>query len=407
MARINSIGYGLNSTTNDMEFSVPAVTGTATAALSTAHPRFGVNAFRSENAQASPTNGTGVHDYIFVAADANGPYYFREYIYIVALPAANADIIQLRTSAGTSKASIRLNTDATLTLRDSAGQIGSASAALSLNTWYIVELSYSNDVTLSLDARVGIDDGTSSVSFASTAISINTGGIQRIRLGCGTSTTLYDIWYTDLAINDNTGGSQTSFPGVGALCYLRPSAAGDNAAWTLGGTASSNWQGVSEIPPDDVTSYIESSTLNQKFHNNLDDTPSSMASDAAISVVQCGARFTVSSTTTPPTFQIQLESQASGTKQTANILPSSSSWRSNTTASPWNPPLTSYTDPQAGGAWTKALLDATQLGAEVVTQPSTKFDRISAMWLIVDYVPTYAGGGSARVPLRSLLGVGT
>ncbi len=89
-------------------------------------------------------------------------------------------------------------------------------------------------------------------------------------------------------------------------------------------------------------------------------------------------------------------SQASGTVvESAGVLMASASFvfHDDTILTPWRTyKVITMVDPQAGGAWTPALLDTTQVGfgnaADVAPNP-----QCSWLWLAVEVVNPSGGGG--------------
>lgn len=375
MARLWSYGAELNTTTEGVE--VDSLTGTGS--IVTSPVRSGTYAFRS-----NPSAGTGYLLYTYGAAAFTGKTYLRFYLYIASYTDALDQICALRDSAGVALGSIRLNSTGTLELWDDAGtvQLGSDSSALALNVWYRIELFADNDGTTgtALTAKI---DGT---QFATGTHSPSAGAVaNQVRIGAATTTTC-DIYFDDVAINDASGSFQNSYPGAGQIIHLRPNAAGDNAAWTIQTAEANNYQTVDEVTPDDSTSRVASTTLNETDDHNLDATPSSLAKDDTINCVQVGVRYSATSTVLVPSFVLRIKSAASGTvEESGNITPNATSYVTNATASPRNYSLTLYDLPGASStAWSKATLDTAQIGYRISVDDTVSVN-ISTVWLLVDY----------------------
>lgn len=146
--------------------------------------------------------------------------FFRFYIRIATAPDTADDFFNCHGSSnthGNSSAYLILNTDRTIQLADAGGNIGSPSSALSLDTWYYVEVEV--DTTPSSGSRV-VKARVNGSEFASasnrtTATTLN----NFIIVGTGTEFGGNDAatgqWYIDdLAINDSTTGSDNSYPGA-------------------------------------------------------------------------------------------------------------------------------------------------------------------------------------------------
>lgn len=395
MGRLWSSGFELNSVANGMEYEA---TFQSTPAISTTTVRSGVYSLRTQFAANRGAMNQGY------SANTEGDYYFRFYFRYANDPTALKEIAFWRTTAGLSKVSIRMNVGGTLELwnDEDTAQIGSDSAALTVDTWYRIEFRINSSTLAStaIDARI---DG---VSFASGTIDIADSPGQMI-LGQGGANDTQDYFYDDIAINDSSGSFQNSWPGEGEIIHLRPNAAGDSMGWT-DSLGADDYTEIDEVTPDDGTTMIGESAADT-FDVNLDATPAALASDDTINAVQVGVRFSVSSAAgTQPTVVLRIKASASGTTEESSAITfSSTSWFTNAVAAPRNYQLTLYDLPGASTtAWTKTDLDAAQIGARTTNDP-TGTAQISTMWLLVDHKPNAGGGGaSAVVGGRMMLGVG-
>lgn len=171
-------------------------------------------------------------------------YFLRFYLRVGALPGSAARVLEY----GSNLYQVYLDTDSTLQLRIGGTQIGSASAALTLDTWYHVELS------CLIGSGAGDDAGElrlGGVSVASeTAATRSTTAPVSIRFGAGG--TVGDTEYMDdIALNDDQGADQNSWPGEGKQVLLLPIS--DNARatlWTGGaGGTTDLFDAVNNTPP--------------------------------------------------------------------------------------------------------------------------------------------------------------
>ncbi len=341
--------------------------------------------------------------YQFSSANVSTDTYIRFYINIAVYPNADTQIMCLLDSTGNDPGDIRLTSTGTMYMTDNTGsQVGSASSALSLNTWHRIELRYFNT---SSTEELKIDG--SSISLSTTI----SGQVYREahfggNLNGGISST--GTWYLDdIAINDTGGTTQNSYPGSGQVVTLRPNAAGDNNAFTvqIGGTAgaANNFTRVKEVTPDDATSYNGAVTSGTIDDFNIDDTPAVLNSTSTITLVQLNVRYRAVVAASEAAFKTRIKKAAAGTVASSTaITPNSTTWKTNTNAVPNLPPQTLYLDPDSG-AWTKATLDTTQIGYTISTTNTNAAD-ISAVWLNVEFVPgaTATASGSTL----QMMGVG-
>lgn len=345
---------------------------------------------RSGNYSARITNlvsGVGQQYFYQVAAtNTAGPMFFRVYINIATYPAATSRILVWRNS-GSTRISIDLNTDGSLALRDEDGAIGSNSAVLKQNTWYAIELQF--DLTGAGGAHI-VNARLNFVQFAgATNRNIST-NIADFRLGGNLqaeANTVGDWYFDDVAVNDATGSSQTSYPGEGRIIHLKPNAAGDSNTFAtqVGGTAgaANNFTRVNELVPDDGTTLNGSNTLNQEDTFNMED--SGISANDSVTLVAVGARFHSSSADATAAAKLEIKKAAAGTiAQSAAIVPNTSTWNTNGTANPRIYQLVRYTDPD-GGAWTKSTVDSMQCGYILTVATSNRID-FSTIWASVEYV---------------------
>lgn len=375
MARLWSCGFESNSITADMEITSTAGTGTKEVQATT--KRSGGYAFRASTT-ANLANGT----YQYRSGNTQEDVLYRAYVRITAAPSVQTHILGFR-SSGSNRIGIRLGTDMKLQLyniEDSA-QIGGDSPALSTGVWHRIEVNI-NTVTLASTSCVARLDG---VTFATDTVSL-AGALCQMVFGVIITNATLEIFFDDLAINDSSGSSQTNYPGEGRIIRLRPDADGDTTDGTRGGSdTGADWSQTSEVTPDGASTYMNLSVINEVFEVNLD--ASSIPSESVINCVQLGYRVAGAGTGTY-TFSPRIKSQSAGTLVEGASTLAGTTYHTNDDADPRNPVLTSYTDPQAGGVWTAALLGTAQIGIKATDV--TPNIRLSTIWLDVDYRNAYS-----------------
>lgn len=371
MARLWSSGAELNSTTINMEF------GSGSNSIVVTPVRSGSYSIQAKRT----TSGNCYIPYYFANPNATASFFFRAYVNIITLPNVACRLISVQNVTPQSKVSIRLNTNGTLQAynEEDSANIGSASSALSTNTWYRIEL----NVNCTTIASTSVDARIDGVSFATGTVNLLS-GIGGFILGSDISLTTVEMYFDDLAINDSTGSFQNSWPGAGSIVHLRPNAAGDTAAWG----ASTN---VDEVTPDDNTTKDSSNTLNQESLYNI-DTASLLGTNDTVNLVQVGVRFNGAGASSNASFKLEIEASSGGTiEQGSAITPSNTTWVTNANSVPRNYNLTLYDLPGASTtAWTKADLDTAQIGY-ILTATSTNAAQISTVWLLVDFTPFGSG----------------
>lgn len=386
MARLHSIGFELQSVTSGVEWD----TTTGSPTIDTTTKRSGAASLRC--------NPTAAAWYIRHQIDGNtgDKYLFvRFYLYITTSVNGQEDIFRIGDSAYPSEPDvmIRLNTNDTLELwnGNTLAQIGSDSSALNKNQWYRIEIKVQSPTNTATNRTVEAKiDGT---VFATSAIQtlFTSSYINFIQVGIITASTT-DIYIDDIAVNDDAGTVQTSYPGAGSIVHMHPDSAGDAAATT------GLFSALDEVTPNDATDYVEQDTIAEFDYNfEASSVPGIGASDT-ITLVQIGTRQHPE-TAAAAGWTPQIKSQSGGTTLGGTATThNDTTWRTNGDALPRNYKLTSYVDPQAGGAWTPALLDTMIAGVNVTDATPNMF--FSTIWALVEYVP--AAGGSAIKTINGL-----
>lgn len=382
MARLWTCGFELQSVTANVEFT--SLTGTAS--ISTTVHRDGAAALRS-----SPVAATGYIEHQVDTASSVKRTFHRVYVRVDSLPTATTTIVAVGQS-GYFPIHLRLTTTGTLQLQDAFNgvDVGTPSTPLTLSAWYRIEID-AQDSGSSATTRdvVAYLNGT---SFSGTTAIAGTSGYSRVRVGAQTTTTA-DLYFDDVAVNDTSGSAQTSLPGAGSVVHLSPSAAGDNNgfATAVGGTAgaANNFTRVDETTPDDTTTYNETTATGTTTIDdfNLPSAASAgIGSSDTISLVAVGSRIG-SNAVTASSLVYRIKSQSAGTVlESPSVSVAVNGWNSHKASAPFVHQLTSYTDPQAGGAWTPTLLDTAQIGYRGdVSQTTVR--RVSTVWALVEFVP--------------------
>lgn len=205
---------------------------------------------------------------------ANG-YYVRIYQRFGALPSSTVRVMQLEDSGG-ALVSAKLTAAGKLQLWNQTGtpaQIGSDSAAtLAVDTYYMIEL-HCKTVTGASDTAGLRLDGTEVASATGLALSdSNVAGVRHGWIDAPGASK--DIYLDDMAVNDDTGANQTSWPGSGKVYYLPP--VSDNARganWVAGAGGTTNlWDAVDANTPAGVATASATNTSQIKNTNTADTT---------------------------------------------------------------------------------------------------------------------------------------
>lgn len=389
MARLWHTGFEANSTTAWVEFS-GGVTGTAS--IVTTNPNKINGGGGAYSLRTNNSSQTGYITHAYKTSPNSNAAYVRFYIYIATAPSAATRLLSFGT-AGTGSG-IRLNTDRTLTLmKEDNTTLGSNSAAIPLNEWHMIEMQTASSATI-----IGRLDGVQFASGTNSAI----GSWSTVNVGNQTSNTT-DLYFDDIALDD------AAFPGAGTIVHLLPTAAGDNNTLLKSGGGAgdtSNWSAASERTPDDATSYnkIVATADNGKWDAYKVTSPSvaGINPGSTINVVSWRGRWYMGNSNTWSAFVARIRLSGTNTDSSSQQADTASAWRtftqsssSTTTANGCEIIMT--TTAPGGGAWNVGQLDSVQVGIVLNENTFNSDNRVSSMYLMVDFVNALAQGGLVTV----------
>lgn len=225
--------------------------------------------------------------------------------------------------------------------------------------WYLLELHYKLPSTPGgSDGRLDLKiEGTSEGFWIGNTAPLGSNAITRA-YWWGNPLGLQWINYDDLAINDNTGTADNTWCGDGYVLALRPNAQGSSNQWLRNDTnlaAVNNYDRVSEVPPDNASTYVYSQTVGNKDFYNLTDLVGLLPADAI-------RRLWISTYAS--------EAVAGGDAfQVGLYINSTEYWSANQILSTlWQAFQGSVysTNPNTAAAWTQADVNALQVGIKVV-----------------------------------------
>lgn len=286
---------------------------------------------------------------------------------------------------------VRLTSTGALEIMETATVLYTHSA-FSVNTWYRVEIGFlqggagTGRVVLRIDGTEVYDSGASR-TFSGTLDQWHLGGNL-----IAEAQTQGEWWFADMALNDDQGSTQASWPGDGCITYLRPTGAGTYDAFTATGAAS-NPECVDEVDPDTTTTYANGTVdstgwsvgarLMMACTNAAD---AGIGANDAITLLSIGVVWssaTAATSTVQPGYRSGGTDVDAGTARTINVT--TDSFIDDTSATAQYSPR--YTDP-AAAAWTPSTIDSLEIGCRATdTTPNT---RVTTVWALVEYVPSVA-----------------
>ncbi len=335
----------------------------------------------------------------------SGTLFFRFYFYVNTVPNVDeSEVVFVRSSTGTRAYDVYIDitggefvciknrVPATPTTACGSTDIATA-------TWYRVEVRHLlGDGTVGeLQLRLFSGDSTTTLDDVSlTAQDTLPTNIKEFFIGNLLGVT-YSYNYDDVAINDDGGTFQNSWPGPGKIALVKP-ASDDTVAWTRQGagcTGVSNAACVDDVPgtPDDATTYNDNATSGNTDRLNKTGLPAEVPSDADIVLVDVYARFGGSGTSGVRQCSVELwDEVGTQTSGPTTTLCDTAAWS-----------LMGTDDHLVfdAGSRTKANLDDADFDLGYANR-SSHSNRVSAVWANVEWKEAAAAGPSV-MPSRSVV----
>ncbi|MBI2984811.1 MAG: hypothetical protein HYY50_04270 [Candidatus Kerfeldbacteria bacterium] len=381
-SRLTTIGFELQSLSAGME--ITATNGLPAINTSPSYVRSGAASLRTQVTSSAAVENIR---YRYAAANLPDDIYVRTFIRITTAPSAQTLIVAFVNSAPSTKASIRLNTNLTLDLRNEEdGILIGSSSPLLLNTWYRLEMRFDSTdgagLNDELEARL---DGA---SFASRLDQDFTSGALDLYFGYYTTGVTGDMYFDDIAINDDSGGNDQNWPGEGKVVHLLPNGNVSNTC-TGGSTA---WDIINEVTPiDDELDSAECTTGDIITVDVQNASTWSIVDGDQVKLAQVGVRYSHGDT---PLTQYGLRINIPGTNALEEYISPGESvpgWTTNAVSNPKNYRLTLFN--QSGSAdgdpITKTDIDSARIGLRDITSSEDTF--VTTLWLVVEYVPAEGG----------------
>jgi hypothetical protein len=416
MARLHSVGFELAGTVaaspTGYEIGDPSADVTPLS-IQTTTKRSGSYALRCGGSGQPLVTVTPAYTRVrFVSTSAAGPFFVRAYVYFATFPSAENRFLGLMVAGGaTTPVRISIDNTGTLFLRDEDGLIGSAASPLSTGVWYRLELEYDGSGLAGTNVVRLYVDGSEVVGSATRAV-----GALMNAWGMGgnmasEANTTGEWYFDDVAINNNAGSVQNTLPGAGKIVHCWPDGDGDadtlvtrsSGATTPTGTdRGANWQQLGAAfdkpSPNDATDFLLlTATTSEVLVACESSATAGIGASDTVTLVQVGGRIRGVSTSAGNWIP-RVMSQSAGTKVAGDTVAiASTTFNSHDdTLGDQQYKLTCYVDPQAGGAWTPALIDSMQIGG--ATTDGNPDTLITLLWALVEYVPVVAAPFLAREP---------
>jgi hypothetical protein len=289
--------------------------------------------------------------------------YFRFYFRFDTEPSAdNEEIFAVRDTSGLTICRLRFSSNKNIDVWKNASFLAFHSTILTAGTWYLIEYKQGTGASGAYELKVnGVvgPSGTSDFSATSNIASCYLGKVTNRN-----SRTIV-VYYDDFAWSDS------GYLGAGACKRVAPDSAGFYTAWT------GAFGDVDEATHDGDTTFISTSTSGAAFTAGLESTTTAGIVGTINAVKSYAvARYTGSATT----LTLRTRSGLTNADSTINISGSYVTRCSFRTV-----------DPQDAAPWTVGDIDSAEVG---VVADSANPVRVTALGLMVDYVPGVAGSGA-------------
>lgn len=201
---------------------------------------------RSGNASAQCNSGAG-NTTAFVKVELTAaeiatptPIFARGYFFFDTLPSVTTRVLIFTNITSSAACSARVTSAGKLQLWDDSSntQVGSDSVTtLATGVWYRIEMSYAGGgTTFSSELRLDGVTVASGSGLSGLAISVSL-----LDFGWVTAPGAASICHVDdIAVNNNTGTVQNSFPGAGSVRLLIPVSDNSRTGWTAGAGSTTN-----------------------------------------------------------------------------------------------------------------------------------------------------------------------
>jgi hypothetical protein len=327
-----------------------------------------------------PTPGSAQFRRNLAAADTAGTYCTRFRLRRASTPSADSIVHQVLSSGSVAAWHATVSTANVLTLVNDNDSSSITGPTLTVDTWYRVESCVLlGDGTGTLELKL---DGTSQGTLSSKD-TLPT-DVTYFYFGIYNAVTTADFYFDDIAINDETGSFQTSWPGDGKIAYVEPASDVANA-WEDETSGASTYANINELPgtPDDATSYNgEAVTLNSVDRFGISTLPAEIPANATMILMDLNARYG-GTQTGAARARYKIWNEGGTLTDGPDFNCTVNGWRIATSAEHQVYDLTGKT---------KANVEAFNVGYENHTDLATRDRRVTALWANVEWIEAPTGG---------------
>ena len=290
------------------------------------------------------------------------------------LPASgDEDIADTIDTSNAKKMTVRINSDANLSVYNAAGTLlDTGATVLSASTWYLIEIKSTTGATSDYELKIN------GVSELSGTDSFGTGNNRGLRLGkiMNTGGNTVNYYYDDVIIDN------AAYVGAGQVTVMYPNANGNYQTWSVGAGAGDHYTIVDEIPHDTDTTYLLSSGADEEAETEALIDSGTAGISGTVNMVR-GFVVTKRAAGSNGSIKVRLRSGSTDSDSTGVATSSAYLMRGKAFA----------TDPATSAAWLVAALDSVEMGA-VENQTGTALSRMTLTAIMVHYAPAAAAAAA-------------
>lgn len=257
--------------------------------------------------------------------------------------------------AGTLQCELRINSDGTLSVTRNGSSVtgGTSTNALSINTWYFIEMKVTIADSISANSCKVKVNGNDWITVTTGQDLKNTANATANAVGFGHGVTTGSGWFfdfDDIYICDGNGSTNNNFLGDCRIETLYPSGAGTTTAWTA--STGANYTCVDETTSNGDTDYVETSTATTKDTYAMGDLTSTPTAIYGIQTVLAARKTDAGSRSVAAVIR------SGGTDYDGSTVALADSYACLTEVR--------ETDPATSAAWTASGVNAIEAGIKLI-----------------------------------------
>jgi len=365
------------------------------------------------------TKVTGTQGEVFRqlgTALTSGNIYSRFYFRMAGLPTFTRTMHVVTNTSAVDTYRLRVTaTTGVMTLVNAVTSTTINGPTLTTGVWYRIEVRHLiSDTVGQIEVRVWSLSGTTETEMSGSpfgdgnftggdgtdADTLNT-NVSRWTYGAVDGSWGADIFFDDIALQDDSGATFTTYPiGAGKIALIEP-ASNVSITWEDDDAVSAaTFANINELPgaPVDTAYNLETVTLNSIDQFGVTGLPAEVPSDADMILVDLYARVG-SDQPAAATARFKIWDETTTLTTGPNIDCGVNGWRIGTVSAAGG---TNEHQVFSLGTRSKANVDAFNIGYENLTDLATRDRRVSTLWANVEWIEGGAAGASVAQTMPAM-----